>query len=175
MGFVYKITNNINNAVYIGITARDYKIRWNEHLNYLGQDYDSQKNSLLHRALLKYGKQNFSFEVIEETDNLDEREKFWINYYHSYIKDPNYINGYNMTSGGKDSTNFSPFENKILFLWNEGKNIQEILSIVSCSNSTVNNILNKANIIKEYISISLSFETSSLIFISSSIISRIIV
>ena len=146
MGFVYKITNKINDAIYIGITTRGYKIRWKEHTNCLGLPWDSQKNSLLHRALLKYDKQNFSFEVIEETDDLDNREKYWINYYHCYIGDPEYIKGYNMTPGGRDYITTSFFKEKVLKLWEEGKNIQEILSIVSCSDTTIYNILNKANI-----------------------------
>lgn len=149
MGFVYKITNQINGAIYIGITTRDYKIRWDEHTNHLGLAYDTQKNTLFHRALLKYGKQNFSFEIIEETNDLDEKEKYWINYYHCYIGDPKYIKGYNMTPGGRNYINFSIFEKEILKLWEEGKNIQEILSIIHCSDNTVFNVLNKANISHE--------------------------
>lgn len=145
MGYIYKITNRLNGAVYIGMTTRDYKVRWNEHLNFLGQSYDRQKDCLIHRALNKYGKENFLFEVIEETNNLDERERYWIKYYSSYIKDPNYQKGYNMTPGGRGES-FSIFEKSILSLWNEGKSIQEILKGLNCSYATIINILNKANI-----------------------------
>lgn len=47
----------------------------------------------------KYGIEHFKFEVIEETNNTEEREKYWINELHTYIgfKD---CNGYNATLGG---------------------------------------------------------------------------
>ena len=35
--------------------------------------------------------------MVEETENLNEREKYWINYYNSYH------NGYNATFGGEGS------------------------------------------------------------------------
>ena len=50
----------------------------------------------IHRAILKYGKENFTVEVIEETDStkLNDREKYWIEYYSSFKF------GYNATTGG---------------------------------------------------------------------------
>ena len=146
MGYIYKITNKNSGAVYIGQTSRDYKTRWNEHLNYLGQDYDPQKASLLHRALNKYGKNDFDFEVIEETDDLNEREQYWIEYYHCYIYDPLYEKGYNMTPGGKGCTQPSPYEQQIIQLWEEGYSVGEIIDKVNCSRETARNILNKFNI-----------------------------
>ena len=146
MGYIYKITNKNSGAVYIGQTSRDYKIRWNEHLNYLGQDYDPQKATLLHRALNKYGKDNFDFEVIEETDDLNGREQYWIEYYHCYIYDPLYEKGYNMTPGGKGCAQPSPYEQQIIQLWEEGYSVGEIIDKVNCSRETARNILNKFNI-----------------------------
>ena len=43
--------------------------------------------------LKKYGVENFSFEIIEETEDILTREKYWINFYNSYS------NGYNATLG----------------------------------------------------------------------------
>ena len=53
-------------------------------------------NTKFHRALRKYGKDGFIWEVIEEVDNdkLNEREIYWISYYNSYKQ------GYNSTTGG---------------------------------------------------------------------------
>ena len=50
----------------------------------------------IHKAIAKYGKENFTLEVKEETegDLLNEREMYWIQYYDSYK------NGYNSTIGG---------------------------------------------------------------------------
>lgn len=47
-------------------------------------------------AIFKYGKENFSVEILEYCliEELDERERFYINYYNSYN------NGYNLTKGG---------------------------------------------------------------------------
>ena len=42
----------------------------------------------------KYGIDKFQIELIEETDNPEEREVYWIEYYQTYAK------GYNATKGG---------------------------------------------------------------------------
>ena len=55
MGFIYKITNNINQKSYIGKTERSIEVRYKEHLrhrNYL--------NLPLYKAFNKYGIENFS-------------------------------------------------------------------------------------------------------------------
>lgn len=48
----------------------------------------------MYRAIEKYGIDNFSIYTIEETNNPEEREKYWIEYYGSFK------NGYNATIGG---------------------------------------------------------------------------
>lgn len=94
MGYIYKISNSINDKVYIGQTLYSIEKRWQEHC------YCSKKEKLQHRplysAMNKHGIENFYIELLEECDNnlLDEREKYWINYYNSYHK------GYNATIGG---------------------------------------------------------------------------
>lgn len=52
------------------------------------------------QAFEKYGKENFSVELIEEVPNsqLNDKEIYWIKYYNSYYY------GYNMTPGGQNST-----------------------------------------------------------------------
>lgn len=103
MGYVYKVTNNINNKLYVGITSRKrVNDRWSQHRCMGKTEYEGD-NSLLHKAMRKYGVDCFSFEVIEEVDNslLFEREKYWIAYYNS--KTPN---GYNLTDGGEGTFGF---------------------------------------------------------------------
>lgn len=94
MGHIYKITNDINEKIYIGKTVFSIEKRFKEHCR------DSQKqelnNRLLYNAMKKYGIEHFSISEIEECDNnvLANREQYWINFYNSYE------NGYNATLGG---------------------------------------------------------------------------
>ena len=94
---IYKYQNLINNKIYIGQTI-DIKQRIREH-RYEAFNYN-RDNCIFHKALRKYGEDNFSFEILEECSKkeLNEKEKYWINYYNSEIP-----NGYNMTSGGYNS------------------------------------------------------------------------
>ena len=94
MGFIYKITNLINNKIYIGQTSRTVDIRWQEHQRNMYDD--KYKNITLYKAFNKYGINNFNIKIIEEVDNslLNEREEYWIRTYDSYK------NGYNSTVGG---------------------------------------------------------------------------
>ena len=57
----------------------------------------AKDNTLLHKDIQELGYLNFNLEEIEkvEYEFLDEREKYWINYYDTFY------NGYNMTCGGK--------------------------------------------------------------------------
>lgn len=52
-----------------------------------------------------YGIENFSFEIIEECppQELNNREIYWISYYHTWVLDPQ-CNGYNLTNGGEGSS-----------------------------------------------------------------------
>ena len=71
---IYKVTNKINNKVYIGKT-KDFERRKKEHLAH-------KTNHLFSRALHKYGEDSFLWEIIEADINTVEeasdREKFWI-------------------------------------------------------------------------------------------------
>ena len=55
------------------------------------------------RAIHKYGRDKFHIQLIEEcpVNILDEREKYWINFYNSYNT------GYNLTLGGQNSNYFN--------------------------------------------------------------------
>ena len=133
MGFIYKITNKINNKVYIGQTNRSLEIRWREHKSRAGCHYTSH----LYSAMDKYGTDNFDFEKIEEVTerHLDEREKFWISYYDS----SNSQKGYNLTIGGQGKRNYNA--EIIRNLWDEGKSVGEIITELNCDKSTVREAL----------------------------------
>ena len=97
-GKIYKVTNKINGKCYIGQTVKAVEKRYKRHI------VDSKKdNYCFHRALRKYGIENFEIEIIEDNIpllNLDEREIYWISYFDSYYMN----NGYNMTYGGDSLT-----------------------------------------------------------------------
>ena len=92
---IYKITNIINNKVYIGQSKNILK-RWTSHKNRAFVD-NKEYDKYLYRAFRKYGLENFTFEVLEECseDELNEKEMQYILQYHScYDK-----YGYNETCG----------------------------------------------------------------------------
>lgn len=92
--YIYKITNKINGKSYIGQTT-DYQRRFREHRN---KGYGEEPNKPLYNAFDKYGIDNFDFEIIEDlTENYNEREKYWIQYYNTLLP-----NGYNIEPGGEE-------------------------------------------------------------------------
>ena len=102
-GYIYKITNNFNDKIYIGQTARDIDTRFAEHCS------ETRGHSRLHNAIQKYGWRNFKIEEVEKVplSKLDEREIYWIKYYDSANKEK----GYNITKGGNNAS-FHPRDYK---------------------------------------------------------------
>ena len=78
---IYKITNVKNNMCYIG-QAKDIASRWNQHCK-RGVGADTPTKNKIYPAMLEYGIENFTFEIIEdcELEKLGEREKFWQEYF----------------------------------------------------------------------------------------------
>ena len=88
---IYIIKNDINTKVYIG-QSLDAKERFKSHCK---KNYD---NSLIDKAIQKYGKEHFWFEILEsQIENYNEREKYWIKYYNSLKPF-----GYNILTGGEE-------------------------------------------------------------------------
>lgn len=91
---IYKYQNKINGKIYIG-QSDNLERRYAQHI------YDTtarpERGTGIDQAMAKYGRENFTYEIIEYCDikELDERECYWIAYYDSYN------NGYNKTPGGK--------------------------------------------------------------------------
>ena len=134
---IYKIENLVNGKIYIGQSI-NIERRWQGHRKGIKSRVDKEKP--LYRAMNKYGIENFSFEVLEECEEeeLDEKEIYYIEKYHSYIED----GGYNLTRGGSGSRKFTQQErreriDKIVSLWEEGKTIKEISKITSIDNKDI--------------------------------------
>lgn len=115
---IYKITNTINNKVYIGssvnISNREYKHFWM-------LDKGIHDNEYLQKSYNKYGKGVFIFEIVEYCDlsELIETENKFITLYESN----NLKNGYNLASVNEFRRNTFNDEVKIkLSKYNLNKN-----------------------------------------------------
>lgn len=85
---IYKITKKENGKSYIG-QSNNIERRIKEH--------QCKIDIPIELAIHKYGKDAFTYEVIEECDleQLDEKERYWIAYYNTYKGF-----GYNCSEGG---------------------------------------------------------------------------
>lgn len=101
---IYKVTNKLNDKIYIGKTMQSLSKRKASH--YKKIKYKSNTN--FHRALRKYPKNVFLWEIEKECKNeieLNESEIYFINKYDAYKT------GYNMTLGGDGGTTFKNGDN----------------------------------------------------------------
>ncbi len=130
MGHIYKVTNKVNGKVYIGQTMREIFIRWKEHVRYSSYD-DLDYKSLLYYAIRKYGADSFSIEEIEECEDskLDEREQYWIDFYHSCE------DGYNINIGGQGTQKYKT--EPIMNLWTQGYTAKRIAEELGISRQVV--------------------------------------
>ena len=141
-GFIYKITNTINGKSYIGQTIQNVKERFYQHC--ATKCSKAVLDMAIHRAIKKYGKSNFTVEVIEEVDstNLNDRERYWIKYYDSYN------NGYNSTKGGQDGC--KPFKDldaeAIIKEYNTGKSLRTLGTIFKVDKQTIKDLLIRHNV-----------------------------
>ena len=137
MGYIYVITNDINNKKYVGKTEYANPCnRFKEHIK------DSKKESKQHRplqnAMKKYGVEHFHFSIIEETEDLSNREIYWIKQLDTYGK-----NGYNATFGGDGKKFLSYTDEEIVsYYLTEAKQIVRRVAIhFGIDRHTVKNII----------------------------------
>ena len=92
-GIIYKATNVRNGKCYVGKSTKSLQRRRTEHVS-----KNNQVNTVFKKAIEKYGKESFTWEVLEtcSIELLDEREKYYIEQCESLITQ----HGYNMTLGG---------------------------------------------------------------------------
>lgn len=82
---------------YIGQTcSRWVNERWRN-----GNGY--RRNAFFYNEIKKYGWENFDHQIIEDNitslEKANERESYWISYYHTWVEDKN-CKGFNLDSGG---------------------------------------------------------------------------
>lgn len=106
INIIYCYTNKINQKKYVGQTNNEER-RKKEHLFSAINEKDKSHNTPFHKALRKYGEENFDYEILEVIKNKDleyvtEREVYWILEKNSLVH-----NGYNVILGqrsGKPNT-----------------------------------------------------------------------
>lgn len=130
---LYKITNLINNKVYIGQSVHPNK-RWWEHCSHARRKDD---NLPIHLAIAKYGKENFKFEILEWTENYDEREHELILEYNSLSP-----NGYNILNGTSN--------NPVMFGENHPRNTVSNKNVQNICKDLHDNILSDVDIALKY-------------------------
>jgi len=100
MHYIYKITDTLNNKVYIGQSNKETE-RWRQHKYFARQDEPIQ---YVHRAMKKYGVENFIYEVIDFAENQWQADCLEINYVNQY-NSRNKEKGYNISRGGDAAWN----------------------------------------------------------------------
>ena len=143
MACIYKITNLVNDKVYIGKTLKTAEERWKEHC----REYKKERceKRPLYRAMNKYGIENFVYETIEEctVENINDREIYWIEYYGSFHY------GYNATRGG-DGTSYVNYD-LVYRLFLEGNTVKQIHLLTGHDCETITKILKNNGVLSEEI------------------------
>ena len=124
---IYMFQNKINYKKYIGQSTNIMKRKW-EHI------HSPSPYSKFDDILKQEGIDNFNFTILEicTPEELDDKEKYWINYYNSIE------NGYNLIKGG----NCYRGENNIQAKLND-KQVLEIIDLLINTNLSYNDIANK--------------------------------
>lgn len=112
--------------------------RWAQHK--VEARSDRSQSRALYRAIKKYGIDNFSFEILEETDEASKREQFYIQKYNSFHF------GYNETLGGDGSPFLELPEQDICKFYLERKSVKATAEHFCHDSETISKILYKNNI-----------------------------
>ena len=137
-GSIYKITNDINDKIYIGKTLHSIEKRFQEHLKDAYKR--DEENRPLYKAIKKYGVEHFSIDLIEKVDihKLSEREMYWISFYNTYN------DGYNATLGGDGKIKYD--YDQLVEDYLNGSLVKEVAEHFGCDVSVVQNALNLAGV-----------------------------
>lgn len=141
MAYIYKITNKINNKIYIGETNRTIDIRWRQHKQ---RAKNINNKEYLYNAMRKYGIENFAIEEIEECPDEArfERETFYILKLNSMMP-----TGYNMTLSKEGAS--LKIKDDLEELWEKGYLIVEIAEKLNLNIKTIREYLYTIGITKE--------------------------
>lgn len=131
MAYIYKIENDVNGKIYVGKTEFSIEKRFKEHCK---DAYRSGKEQRpLYSAMRKYGIEHFHISLIEETNNPEEREIYWIEKLRSFKY------GYNATHGG-DGKKYIDYD-LVINLYAQYRNQAKVAEILHICEDTVHKIL----------------------------------
>lgn len=109
-GKLYRIRNEVNNIVYIGITTKSLKSRFRQH-KWSASNYS---NTNFHKAVREIGQEKFHIELIKEVNDLYKLRSLEIKYINKYLSKNR---SYNTSSGGcnlgRNRGNPVIFKNKV--------------------------------------------------------------
>lgn len=110
---IYKFTNKITGECYIGQSV-NLQERFHQHRRNHVNPNSHSYNTTFYKKLREYGFENFDYEILYEAEfcsqaELNEKERYWVDFYDSYY------NGYNMNPGG-DATGGNYFIPKAVVL-----------------------------------------------------------
>lgn len=118
---IYKATNISNNKSYIGLTTRSLRERQLEHFRHA-----EIENTYFHRAIIKYGKDSFKWEIIDDSakdiETLKKLEEYYIQKFNTLAP-----NGYNITSGG----NLNTFENRRNYSYGNNPSAKAVINLTT--------------------------------------------
>lgn len=139
---IYCITNLVNGKKYIGQSNNIIR-RWERHKNPTYIKRKENKSKPLYQAIIKYGLENFSFEILEECkkEELNDKEEYWISFYQTFP--PELGKGYNLTKGGQGT---------YINMDKSYPHLNEIKDLLENSNLTQQEIANKFGVAQTMIS-----------------------
>lgn len=133
MAYIYAYRKkDTQKIVYVGQT-KNLKKRHYQHIHEsMNNSKNCEYNSVLARGMRKNGADNYELLVLEECpiDKLDEREKYWIDYYNTFY------DGYNCTLGGQGVSGYSLYGDDT---------IEEIANLLKNSSHTMKAIAEYTN------------------------------
>lgn len=109
---IYKITNLVNGKLYIGQTI-NYKERIRQHKQIPFRENSKERHKPLYKAMIKYGLDNFKFEIIDTANSIEELNEKEVYYIEKYDTCVDNDNGYNLDKGGSNGHKSEETKKKI--------------------------------------------------------------